>query len=300
MIWTRSKRWVLPTAGFVTLFILWELGAIVTRRTADHPNIVWPSLEYVFGKSLPGIGTFGAEDRPIGQGVGVGQGVSGVGGGQAEGVARETGGSTVDAVSLLAEQSIVTLRRVLIGSALGAVIGIGLGLLIALNRVARQVMYPAVNVVRQVPLLALTFLFLIWFGGAERGVYAFIVFGVATMLVISTINAVRTVPVRCIHFAQTMGARRRDVLRTVIFPATVPELMSGVKVAVGLAWPMALAAEYLGTQEGLGRLMLFFELFQFTGRMMIVLLLFVLWALLTQLALIVVENRLTRWVPRST
>jgi ABC-type nitrate/sulfonate/bicarbonate transport system permease component len=78
-----------------------------------------------------------------------------------------------------------------------------------------------------------------------------------------------------------------------------PELVAGVKVAVGLAWAMVLGGEYVAAVPGLGRLMLFFELFGFTGRMVVVLFLLVAYALISHTVLTAVGNYLTRWVPRA-
>lgn len=275
--WTS---WALPVIGVLSLAVIWELGSLVIRLTSDHPNTIWPSLRYVWNEALPGIGSVGdtsATAQPQ-DGLHAGYGA---------------------AFEVLWRESLVTIRRVVLGSAIGVVIGVGLGFAVALISYVRRFLYPPVNVVRTFPLLALTLLFLIWFGGSEVGVYSFIAFGVSTMLFVNTVSAVRNVPAIHIRYARTLGASRGRVFRTVIVPAVMPELMSGLQVALGLAWAMALAAEYLGTQSGLGRLILFFELFQYTGRMVVVVALFVIWALVAYLLLDVLGKRVTRWVPRS-
>jgi NitT/TauT family transport system permease protein/taurine transport system permease protein/sulfonate transport system permease protein len=286
------KRLLLPAIGIFALFAIWEIGALSLQATSDNAEIRWPTLEYVVTESLPGIGTVGEERLGLDTQVG-----SQVGGG---GLATESGGSYTKAFHLLWRESWITLKRVLVGAAVGIVLGVLLGMAIALTRFGQRLFSPIVNLVRQFPLLALTYLFLIWFGGAERGVYVFIIFGVATMVVVNTVNAVQNVSPIHVRFARTLGADRARIARTVVLPAMLPELMAGVKVAVGLAWPMALAAEYLGAQEGLGRLMLAFELFQFTGRMVVVLWMFIFWALLTYLVVTLAGNYLTRWAPRTT
>jgi ABC-type nitrate/sulfonate/bicarbonate transport system permease component len=264
---------------------MWEVGALITRQTAERPNVIWPSLEYVVGTALPEIG---AVDQTLEVGPAAGPERT-----------LEERRSYVRAFQVLAEQATVTVRRVLLGTVLGAFVGIGLGLMISLNRLTARVAYPTINTIRQVPLLALSILFLVWFGGTERGIYIYVAFGVSTLLLVGTINAVRNVPQVQVAYAQTLGAGRVRLMRTVILPAIVPELVGGIKVAVGLAWAMVLAAEYLGAQSGLGRLMLFFELFTFTGRMVVVLGVFVLGAIALHAAITIVGDRMTRWVPRT-
>jgi ABC-type nitrate/sulfonate/bicarbonate transport system permease component len=285
-----GRQLLLGAIGLGLLLGAWEVGAVITSHTSDRPEVVWPSLEYIAGTAFPEIGA-------------VGQGFESAGAGEIipadpNATARERGGYR-RAVNVLAEQSRITVTRVLVGTLIGALIGVAMGLILALSKLLRRMIYPTVNLLRQIPLLALSLLFLVWFGGADRGIYVYVVFGVSTMLMLNTINAVRNVPDVQFAYARTLGAGRLHVIRTVILPAIVPEVLGGLKVAVGLAWAMVLAAEYLGTQAGLGRLMLFFELFAFTGRMAVVIATFVFWAVVVHLLLSVVSARVTRWVPRT-
>jgi ABC-type nitrate/sulfonate/bicarbonate transport system permease component len=84
--------------------------------------------------------------------------------------------------------------------------------------------------------LALISLFLVWFGGAPIGIYLYIIFSIAMMMVVATVNAIQNVHPIYIQFAQTLGASRGKVFRTVVLPAIMPELFGGIRVAVGIAW----------------------------------------------------------------
>jgi ABC-type nitrate/sulfonate/bicarbonate transport system permease component len=278
---STSARTLLPLAGVIGLLAAWAIGAMVVASSNPHPERVLPSIGYVFGTSLPDIGKVGT--------ISTG----------ADAIAAP---SYSHAAAVLWEASVVTLRRVLVGIAIGTLFGVGLGLLVSQSGLARRVLYPTINAIRQIPLLALTLIFAVWFGGQERGIVAFIAFGVGTLLFISTVNAIRNVPRPHLDFARVLGAGRLRVIRTVVVPAMAPEVLAGLKVAAGLAWAMALAAEFLGTQSGLGRLMLLFEGFGFTGRMLVVLLTLVLWALALHVVLSVLTARVTRWMstPRPT
>lgn len=266
----RRSAILLTLLGLLSLLVVWELAAWIVSLTSEHPDRVLPSISEVIGTDLPAIGTVGKENASP---------------------------SYAGAFHVLWKESLVTLGRVVFGSAIGAALGIGIGFIVALSSIGRRLLQPPVTVLRQLPLLALSLLFLNWFGGSDTGIYAFIAFGVGTMLFVNTVAAVRNVPRTQILFAKTLGASQVRTVRTVFVPAITPELLSGVKIAVGLAWAMALGAEYLGTQTGLGRLMLYFELFQFTGRMIVVVVLFIAWALLTHICLTLFGNRLTRWMP---
>lgn len=298
----RTSGVVAGLIGFVVLAALWETGATVIRATSQNPEKVWPSLSYVIGTALPEIGEVGAASGAGGTIGGIGEpGLAGdapLAPSESQPSGGERGSYTA-AAEVLARESAVTVRRVVLGTLMGAALGIALGLAMGLSSLIRRMIYPIFNVVRQIPLLALTLLFLVWFAGAERGIYAFVIFGVSTMLAVNTMDAVRNVPLQSLQYARTFGARHVRLIRTVVLPAITPELLAGIKVAFGLAWAMVLAAEYLGTQSGLGRLMLLFESFGFTGRMVVILALFVFWALLLHGLVTAAGNRLTRWVPRA-
>jgi ABC-type nitrate/sulfonate/bicarbonate transport system permease component len=168
-----------------------------------------------------------------------------------------------------------------------------------LSVLGRTVLYPLLNTLRQIPLLSLTLLFAVWFGGAEKGIYAFVIFGVSVMIMINTLNATRNIHPVHTQYAVTLGASRARVVRTVVIPGILPELAGGVKVALGLAWAMVLGAEFLGTQTGLGRLMILFEQFGLTGQMVVVLCVLLSLALCAHLVVSLGFSWLTRWRPRA-
>jgi len=144
-------------------------------------------------------------------------------------------------------------------------------------------------------LLAMVPLFTLWFGPTLKGVVLFIGFAVGLILLVSTINAIENVPVRYQEYAATLGASRLQVYRSVIAPAILPELRSGLFVALGFAWTVSLASEFLGVQTGLGRMMELALRFSQVGRMVVIALIFVLLAIASFRLFERLANRLTRW-----
>ena len=92
-------------------------------------------------------------------------------------------------------------------------------------------------------------MFLSWFGRAHVGSIAFVAFAVFSILFINTIEAIRNVDPIARVLAQTPGASRARVYRTVVVPAVVPELVGGMRVVLGLAWAILLAAEFLAASR---------------------------------------------------
>jgi ABC-type nitrate/sulfonate/bicarbonate transport system permease component len=201
------------------------------------------------------------------------------------------------ALRVLIQNSFATIKLVFLGVICGLLIGIFGGLALSRWRPLRIAIEPIVLVGRTTPLLALVPLFLLWFGGRYVGFVIYMTFAVAAMLIINTIEAVRNISPVYLSFARTLGATENQVFRTIVIPAVVPELVGGIRVVLGLAWAIALGAEFLAAQSGLGRLLILSQNFLYTGRMIIIVGLFGIFAALTNTITLSISNYVTRWKP---
>lgn len=150
-----------------------------------------------------------------------------------------------------------SLVRVLVGFVAGVVVGIGLGLVVSWSKAARSMFMVPANFARMMPLLAMLPLFGLWFGRKELGSYVFVAFAVAVLLFVVTINAVEGVSDYYLDYASSLGASRFRIYRTVVVPATLPELRSGLLLAAPFAWSAVIAVEIIGKEYGLGRVLNF-------------------------------------------
>lgn len=272
--WHHIQRRVLRASGLVIFVLGWELIATYLVDQSGGSRSPMPTLADVLTRDLPAFATFDFEGGGFG-------GTS----------------SYPLAFRVLMLNSLSTLELVIFGVFLGAVIGILGGLALARWKIVRTAIEPLILVFRSVPLLALIPLFLLWFGGNYIGFLIYIAFAVSAMLVINTIEAVRNVPPVFISFARTLGASENQVYRTVVVPAIVPELLGGIRVVLGLAFAIALGAEFLASQSGLGRLLILSQNFLYTGRMIIVVVLFGLFAASSNAIALRIAGWLTRWKP---
>jgi ABC-type nitrate/sulfonate/bicarbonate transport system permease component len=204
------------------------------------------------------------------------------------------------AVLAIGYHSYYTLTRVLLGLAVGGILGVGSGLLVSYSRTVRWVVWGPLNFVRMVPLLAAIPLFSFWLGANTRGTTTFIAIGVWVLLVIATINAVRNVPNVYAESARTLGASRRQTYVRVVIPRALPELRTGLLLSAGLSWSLAVGSEYIGLRTGLGTIMATAEATANTGRMLIIAVLVITYALLTFALLDKLFNRMVRWMPKTT
>lgn len=263
--------------GAIAMLVAWELVAQIVRQSARQPDQVFPSLTYVFGSATRALSNYW-------------QGGLGV-------APTSRGGSETYLAAGLAllDNGASSLLRVVLGFALALVAGVGLGLLVGWSRRLRLLTIGVADVLRLLPLLAMVPLFSLWFGATTLQAVLFIGFAVGVILLVATINAIENVPRHYREYAETLGASRLQVYRTVIAPAIVPELKGPLLVAGGFAWSVALASELLGIQSGLGWMMAQSLRFNETGRMVVIALVFVILAIVSVKLIERIAGRLTRW-----
>lgn len=158
--------------------------------------------------------------------------------------------------STLFERLQVSLRRLLYGAGYGILIGVGLGLLMGLVPLVRVTLEPLVTFVRALPPLAYLSLLVIWFGIDEEPKVYLLMVAAFPPVAVATAAAVTGVNRQFIEAAQALGARRWHVVATVILPASIPEILTGVRLAVGIAYGSVVAAETVNGSDGIGGMVL--------------------------------------------
>jgi NitT/TauT family transport system permease protein len=157
---------------------------------------------------------------------------------------------------LLWENTGVTMSEIVAGLGITIVTAIPLGLMIALSRVARQVVYPPVVFMQLVPKIAIAPLFVVWIGfGMESKILLTILMTFFPLLV-SSISGFRILDDRLLYLTKSMGASRWQTFRYLRFPSALPVIFSGLKTSATLAATAALVAEFVGANTGLGYLLL--------------------------------------------
>jgi NitT/TauT family transport system permease protein len=130
-----------------------------------------------------------------------------------------------------------------------------MGLLIGLSRIMERVFDPTVQVLRNIPVTAWVPLSLVFFGIGNAPAIFLIGLGAFFPAVINTTHGVRQVDVTLYKSAQMMGADERELLARVILPASMPSIMTGIRLSMGIAWVLVVVAEILAVRSGLGYLL---------------------------------------------
>lgn len=266
---------------FVATVLGWETLSFLVTAKGSYDEPLVPGWGYLFGNSLLRMSDY------WGGGLGV--------------PAPSEGGQATYAGAFLAlaQASLVTFERVLLGVVFGVLSGIGLGLLVTASDFARRLIAPSVHIIRMTPFLAMIPLFNLWFGASTFGIILFVAYGVAVIMFVGTVNAVTNLPKVYLDRAATVGASRFATFRHVVFPAIFPGIRSSFLLSFGLAWSLVVAGELLGAQTGLGVIVIYALQFAYTGRVLIVAILFVMYAGASFALFDALSRRIIAWHPQA-
>ena len=149
----------------------------------------------------------------------------------------------------------LSFKRVLAGFLFAQLIGIPLGLALAVNRYFREFFFPVFEILRPIPPLAWVPASLIFWPTNEMSI-AFVTFlGAFFTIVINVLGGARTIDISLLRAAQSMGATQWDMFWKIVLPGTLPSIFTGAAVGMGITWEVVLAAEMIsggGTQGGGG------------------------------------------------
>ena len=193
----------------------------------------------------------------------------------------------------------VSLRMVFAGFFLGGITGTLVGLIFGYSALARGYFEFSVDLIRPIPVVALIPLFLLWFGIGMRPQIALVTLGIFLIMTIQTIESIRNVPDIYVRAALTNGASGFHIYRTVVLPAIVPHLLAGVRLAVASAWGLDVAAEFSGSQNGIGFMMITQQLHLDTAGVLVGIVIFGVLAAAGDAIVKSIAERLTRWSPRA-
>ena len=150
-----------------------------------------------------------------------------------------------------------SLLRAGAGLALSILVGIVLGILMSWSRPVRRALQPLVGILYPLPKSALIPILMIWLGIGHLSKVAVIFLGCLLPVVLSSFNGANGVDRTLIWSAQSLGAGRRIILREIVIPAALPEILSGIRIALALSFVLLVSSEMLAAREGLGFLISF-------------------------------------------
>lgn len=158
-------------------------------------------------------------------------------------------------VSLLVHL-LASLTRVGTAFVLGSILGVAVGMLRGRSSTVDAIFLIPGEMLRPIPPLGLIPLFILWFGIGETSKILLIFVSVFLVMMVNAHAGTRSCPEDSIRAARTCGANRLQVFRYVVLPSTLPQIMTGLRVALGTALSILVASELLGGDRGLGFIVL--------------------------------------------
>ncbi|MGS2640551.1 ABC transporter permease subunit [Streptosporangium sp. LJ11] len=209
--------------------------------------------------------------------------------------------TTVEGVSgyTLQEHLLTSLRRILLGCLYGVTGGIALGLLIGMVPTLRALLGPLVTFVRTLPPLAYLSLLVIWFGIDEEPKIWLLLLAALPPVAVATADAVRGVHEDYLNAARSLGARRHELPLRVVLPSALPEIITGVRVAVGVAYTTVVAAETVNGVPGIGGMVRDAQRYNQTDVVVLGIIVIGLSGLLIDFLLQTLDRRLVPWRGRT-
>src|SRR3954447_18687908 len=185
--------------------------------------------------------------------------------------------------------------RVFAGFGWGVALGIFLGLLIGLSRAMERVLDPTIQVLRNIPVTAWVPLSLVFFGIGNAPAVFLTGLGSFFPGAINATHGVRQIDITLYKAARMMGANDWELLSRVILPAALPSILTGVRLAMGIAWVLVVVAEILAVRSGLGYLLNDAYLFYRNDVVIAAMLSIGILGYLSDRLVLLARNRMLRW-----
>jgi ABC-type nitrate/sulfonate/bicarbonate transport system permease component len=210
----RTRRLITGAAGLIGLAVVWQVAAMLIGDAVFLPTVTQTVHAFLHYWDRP----YPSQGKPL----------------------------WYDAVT--------SLRRIVIGFAIGVVAGVTLGAAMSASRVVRHLVDPVIEVLRPLPPLAFIPLFIIWFGIGELPKEVLIVIGVTPIMAVTSVAALDEVPEDLLLCARTLGASRLYTLLHVQVRSALPGILTGMRICMAGAWTSIVAAELIAATSGLGYL----------------------------------------------
>lgn len=188
-----------------------------------------------------------------------------------------------------------SLTRIVIALLAAVLIGVPVGIAMGLNTTVRGILDPLIELYRPVPPLAYLPLMVIWFGIGETSKILLIYLAIFAPVAMSALAGVKSAQQVRIRAARSLGASRAQVLWLVILPGALPEILTGLRIGLGVGWSTLVAAELIAATRGLGFMVQSAGEFLATDVVLAGIAVIAIIAFLLELGLRALQRRLTPW-----
>ena len=188
-----------------------------------------------------------------------------------------------------------SLGRIGLGLLAAVLTAVPLGIAIGRHRIVRGIFDPLIEFYRPIPPLAYLPLIVIWCGIGELSKVLLIYLAIFAPVAIATATGVRNVDPTKLRAAQSLGATQAQLIRHVILPSALPDILTGIRIGLGVGWSTLVAAELIAATEGLGFMVQSAAQFLVTDVVILGILVIALIAFALELGLRALQRKLVPW-----
>lgn len=189
----------------------------------------------------------------------------------------------------------ISAGRALLGLLVGGGLGLLLGLLNGSSKIASTLLDTTLQMIRNIPALALIPLVILWFGIDESAKLFLVAIGVFFPIYINTYHGIRSVDPQLIEMGKSYGLTRWQLYKDIILPGAMPSILVGLRFALGLVWVLLIVAETISAQAGIGYMTMNAREFLQTDVVLVGILLYALLGKLADIFAQYLERYLLRW-----
>ncbi|WP_424767903.1 ABC transporter permease [Paenibacillus sp. sgz302251] len=189
----------------------------------------------------------------------------------------------------------ISLYRALTGFLLGGSLGLLSGILAGLFRKFEETVDPSVQMLRTIPHLAITPLFILWFGIGEESKVLLIALGAFFPLYINTFTGIRGVDSKLFEVAKVLEFSKIKLVSKLIIPAALPSILLGLRLSIGVSWLGLVVAELMGSSEGVGYMINDARQFSRTDVVIVGILIFAIVGKLSDSFVRFLEKKMLKW-----
>lgn len=195
----------------------------------------------------------------------------------------------------LIEHFKISLWRALGGFIIGGTLGLLVGVAVGFKKNIEQTVDPTIQMLRTVPTLAVIPLFILWFGFGEVSKILLIAKGAFFPLYVNTFLGIRSVDSKLFDVAKVLEFNRWQLITRLILPSALPNILLGLRLSIGVAWLALVAAELMGSSEGIGYLIMDARQFSQTSIVFVGIIIFAVFGKVSDSLVKVFEKRLLKW-----
>ncbi|GAB2945499.1 MULTISPECIES: aliphatic sulfonate ABC transporter permease SsuC [Aquaspirillum] len=191
----------------------------------------------------------------------------------------------------------ISFFRVLLGFLIGGGLGFILGLAAGLSKVAENTFDTTLQMLRNIPPLALIPLVILWFGIDEGAKIFLVAFGTLFPVYLNTYHGIRSIDQQLLEMASSYGLKGWQLFKDVLLPGALPSILVGVRFSLGFAWVILIVAETISASSGIGYLAMNAREFLQTDIVVLAILLYAVLGKLVDMLARAIERVALKWHP---